>query len=87
MSKLVDYFSYFSSMIAAIVLFIVVININPNLLQRALGSLVPPSLVINYETLLIWRERVLDTLFQVIALAAALLGVLAFTLRGEKKHA
>ncbi len=87
MSRLVDYFSYLSFIIIAIVLFIVVISINPSLLQRALGPLSPPSLVINYETILIWRERVLDTMFQVIALAASLLGVLAFILRGERKHA
>ena len=87
MSKLVSILSYISSAIVGITLFAVVININPSLLRHALGPLVPHFLVIDYETLLIWRERVLDTLFQVIALAASLLGVLLFLLRGGKKHA
>lgn len=87
MGKLLDILSYLSFIIIAIALFVVVISINPDLLHRVLGPLSPSSIIINYETLLIWRERVLDTLFQVIALVASLLGVLAFLLRGEKKHA
>ena len=87
MSKLVSILSYISSAIVGITLFAVVISIKPSLLQHALGPLVPQPLIVNYETLLIWRERVLDTLFQVIALAASLLGVLLFLLRGGKKNA
>lgn len=87
MSKAVDVLSYISFSIVGISLLFIVISINPSLLKHALAPLLPRSMIINYETLLIWRERMLDTLFQVIALAASLLGVLAFLLRGEKKHA
>lgn len=47
-----------------------------------MGLLATPENIIEFETLLIWRERVIDTILQIMALAAALLGVLAFLLRG-----
>jgi hypothetical protein len=80
----VDLVSYFAAILGGIIIIIIVLGIDPVNLQNALGPLVPPDMVMDYETLFIWRERVIDTLAQVLVLAAALMGVLAFLLRGER---
>jgi hypothetical protein len=74
--------SYVSAILAGLLLLIVVISISPDLLRFSLGPLTRGEYIIDYETVLIWRERVLDTIFQTIAMVAALLGVLALLLRG-----
>ena len=82
MKKSVSLISYLSAGLAGIFLIFLVLSINPKLLTMSLGPLTRSKFIIDYETILIWRERSLDTLFQTIAMASALLGVLALLLKG-----
>ena len=86
MSRYVSILSYLSVALAGILLILLVLNINPDLLRMSLGPLANKDAIIDYETILIWRERSIDTVFQTIAMAGALLGVLALLLKGGEEN-
>jgi len=58
----------------------------PNLFVLSFGPKAVPSNILDLETVMIWRERGFDTLIQVLALSASLLGVLLFMVRGGVRH-
>jgi|Deesub1362A_J573_1020465.scaffolds.fasta_scaffold00003_437 hypothetical protein len=86
MNRYVSIIAYLSVALAGILLILLVLNINPNFLRMSLGPLANKDAIIDYETILIWRERSIDTVFQTIAMAGALLGVLALLLKGGEEN-
>lgn len=50
------------------------------------GLWVPAEEALDYEVSIMWRERLTDTFFQVVVIAASLLGVLALILGGRRPH-
>ncbi len=59
---------------------------SPNVFVLSFGPKAVPSNILDLETVMIWRERGFDTLIQVLALSASLLGVLLFMIRGGVRH-
>lgn len=84
--RLVDAASYIVGAILILTLLVVIELFSPDIFGVAFGPSATPDFVLDYEAVMIWRERGLDTLLQVLALSASLLGVLLFMIRGGMRH-
>ena len=84
--RLVDIITYIVGLILVITLVAFIQLVSPDLFTVSFGPSSSPAVIIDYETIMIWRERGLDTLFQVLALSASLMGVLLFMIRGGMRH-
>ncbi len=80
--RLVDIVSYITGLLAVLTLIYLFQRVTPDIFTISFGPVAPPELVLDYEAIMIWRERGLDTLLQVLAMSASLLGVLLFMVRG-----
>ena len=84
--RLVDAASYIVGFVLVLTLLVVVELFSPDIFGVAFGPSAAPNIILDYEAVMIWRERGLDTLLQVLALSASLLGVLLFMIRGGMRH-
>lgn len=84
--RLVDLITFVVGLILMLTLIVLIQLVSPEVFTVSFGPSSPPELILDYEAIMIWRERGLDTLFQVLALSASLMGVLLFMVRGGMKY-
>lgn len=84
MKKIISVFSYVMAILAGISILYIIFNLDFSIFTRSIGPLVSGDLVMDLETLYMWRERVIDTVLQTLVLASALLGVLALLIKGGR---
>lgn len=87
MRSRVDYIAFLSCLILGLILIILVIGmVDPALFKIGYGPAASIDMILDFETLVMWRERGLDMVLQVLALSASLLGVLALLIgRGGRR--
>lgn len=84
--RLVDVITYIVGLLLVLTFIVSIQLISPDVFTVAFGPSASPSVILDYEATMIWRERGLDTLLQVLALSASLMGVLLFMIRGGMRR-